>query len=75
MTNHETLAAMQRWDYKAVVLTGGFMGRHNEELRRAPISKGSSTRSGRTVGSSPGSSMKRLAVAVPPRSCGGSSRR
>jgi hypothetical protein len=24
MTNHETLTAMQRWDYKTVVLTGGF---------------------------------------------------
>ncbi len=23
-----------RWDYKTVVLTGGFMGRHKEELRR-----------------------------------------
>jgi integrase len=23
-----------KWDYKTVVLTGGFMGRHKEELRR-----------------------------------------
>jgi hypothetical protein len=23
-----------RWDYKTVVLTGGFMGRHKDELRR-----------------------------------------
>jgi hypothetical protein len=22
------------WDYKTVVLTGGFMGRHKDELRR-----------------------------------------
>jgi len=25
---------MPKWDYKAVVLTGGFMGRHSDELRR-----------------------------------------
>ena len=25
---------MPGWDYKLVVLTGGFMGRHKEELRR-----------------------------------------
>ena len=25
---------MTNWDYKTIVLTGGFMGRHNEELRR-----------------------------------------
>ena len=25
---------MTRWDYKTVVLTGGFMGRHKDELRR-----------------------------------------
>ncbi len=25
---------MIRWDYKTVVLTGGFMGRHKDELRR-----------------------------------------
>jgi hypothetical protein len=24
-----------QWDYKTVVLTGGFMGRHKEELDRA----------------------------------------
>jgi hypothetical protein len=23
-----------KWDYKTVVLTGGFMGRHRDELRR-----------------------------------------
>ena len=23
-----------KWDYKTIVLTGGFMGRHKEELRR-----------------------------------------
>jgi hypothetical protein len=23
------------WDYKTVVLTGGYMGRHSDELRRA----------------------------------------
>ena len=23
-----------KWDYKTVVLTGGFMGRHSHELRR-----------------------------------------
>lgn len=23
-----------KWDYKTVVLTGGFMGRHKDELRR-----------------------------------------
>ncbi len=25
---------MPKWDYKTVVLTGGFMGRHSDELRR-----------------------------------------
>jgi hypothetical protein len=29
--------AMKRWDYKTVVLTGGFMGRHKEELKRADL--------------------------------------
>ena len=28
---------MQQWDYKTVVLTGGFMGRHKEELKRADL--------------------------------------
>jgi hypothetical protein len=28
---------MQRWDYKTVVLTGGFMGRHKEELKRVDL--------------------------------------
>ena len=36
---HETLAAMQRWDYKTVVLTGGFLGRHKEELKRADLER------------------------------------
>ena len=30
---------MPRWDYKTVVLTGGFMGRHKEELNRAALEK------------------------------------
>jgi hypothetical protein len=25
------------WDYKTVVLTGGYMGRHSDELRRARL--------------------------------------
>ena len=29
--------AMERWDYKTVVLTGGFMGRHKEELKRTDL--------------------------------------
>jgi hypothetical protein len=33
----ETVTAMQRWDYKTVVLTGGFMGRHKEELKRVDL--------------------------------------
>jgi len=37
LTNHETLTDMQRWDYKTVVLTGGFMGRHKEELKRTDL--------------------------------------
>jgi hypothetical protein len=28
---------MNRWDYKTVVLTGGFMGRHKDELKRADL--------------------------------------
>jgi hypothetical protein len=28
---------MTQWDYKTVVLTGGFMGRHKEELKRADL--------------------------------------
>jgi hypothetical protein len=39
MTHHETLTDMQRWDYKTVVLTGGFMGRHKEELRRSDLER------------------------------------
>jgi Domain of unknown function (DUF4177) len=27
------------WDYKTIVLTGGFMGRHKEELKRADLEK------------------------------------
>lgn len=27
-------AVETKWDYKTVVLTGGFMGRHSDELRR-----------------------------------------
>jgi len=27
------------WDYKTVVLTGGFMGRHKEELDRAAFER------------------------------------
>ncbi len=30
---------MPKWDYKTVVLTGGFMGRHKEELKRADLEK------------------------------------
>jgi hypothetical protein len=30
---------MQQWDYKTVVLTGGFMGRHKEELNRPALEK------------------------------------
>ena len=30
---------MQQWDYKAIVLTGGFMGRHKEELDRAAFER------------------------------------
>jgi hypothetical protein len=30
---------MAKWDYKTVVLTGGFMGRHKEELRRSDLEK------------------------------------
>jgi Domain of unknown function (DUF4177) len=29
--------ASMKWDYKTVVLTGGFMGRHKEELRREQL--------------------------------------
>ena len=28
---------LPRWDYKTIVLTGGFMGRHKDELRRADL--------------------------------------
>jgi hypothetical protein len=28
-----------QWDYKTIVLTGGFMGRHKEELNRADLEK------------------------------------
>jgi hypothetical protein len=30
---------MTKWDYKTVVLTGGFMGRHKEELKRQDLEK------------------------------------
>ena len=30
---------MQQWDYKTIVLTGGFMGRHKDELNRADLEK------------------------------------
>ena len=30
---------MQQWDYKTIVLTGGFMGRHKEELNRGDFEK------------------------------------
>lgn len=30
---------MTRWDYKTVVLTGGFMGRHKDELDRAAFER------------------------------------
>ena len=30
---------MQLWDYKTIVLTGGFMGRHKDELNRADLEK------------------------------------
>jgi hypothetical protein len=30
---------MQRWDYKTVVLTGGFMRRHKEELKRKDLER------------------------------------
>jgi hypothetical protein len=26
-----------KWDYKTIVLTGGFMGRHKEELKRIDL--------------------------------------
>lgn len=34
METPTTPATGVRWDYKTVVLTGGFMGRHKDELRR-----------------------------------------
>lgn len=33
------LATQTRWDYKTVVLTGGFLGRHKEELCRSAFEK------------------------------------
>jgi Domain of unknown function (DUF4177) len=30
---------VQQWDYKTIVLTGGFMGRHKEELNRPALEK------------------------------------
>ncbi len=30
---------MDQWDYKTIVLTGGFMGRHKEELNRPALEK------------------------------------
>jgi hypothetical protein len=35
----EIVAKMPRWDYKTVVLTGGFMGRHKEELKGVDLEK------------------------------------
>jgi hypothetical protein len=33
----ELAAARKQWDYKTIVLTGGFMGRHKEELNRPAL--------------------------------------
>lgn len=33
------MAQQTRWDYKTVVLTGGFLGRHKEELDRGAFEK------------------------------------
>ena len=33
------VASVQQWDYKTIVLTGGFMGRHKEELNRPEFEK------------------------------------
>jgi hypothetical protein len=30
---------VQQWDYKTIVLTGGFLGRHKEELNRPEFEK------------------------------------
>jgi hypothetical protein len=30
---------MRKWDYMTVVLTGGVMGRHKEELKRSDLEK------------------------------------
>jgi len=30
---------VQQWDYKTIVLTGGYMGRHKEELNRPALEK------------------------------------
>jgi hypothetical protein len=30
---------MSKWDYKTVVLTGGFMGRHKDELKRDDLER------------------------------------
>lgn len=30
---------MPQWDYRTVVLTGGFMGRHKEELKRPDLER------------------------------------
>jgi hypothetical protein len=30
---------MTKWDYKTVVLTGGFMGRQKEELKRICLTR------------------------------------
>jgi hypothetical protein len=35
----ETVSGMPKWDYKTVVLTGGFMGRHKEELKRQDLER------------------------------------
>ncbi len=33
------VVSVQQWDYKTIVLTGGFMGRHKEELDRPALEK------------------------------------
>jgi Domain of unknown function (DUF4177) len=35
----EIVVGVPGWDYKTIVLTGGFMGRHKEELKRADLEK------------------------------------
>jgi len=33
------VSPVTKWDYKTIVLTGGFMGRHREELKRSDLEK------------------------------------